>query len=94
LLNSHYEKFDDHLRKSITQAFQFLLISQRNSRNLSQYELSKRCGFSRQYISLVESGKKTPSLSFTLSFAEGFDMRAEDFILMLIEKVLYYESLP
>ncbi len=82
-----------HLEKSIIHAFQFLLLKQRNSKNMTQYEFSKKCGFSRQYLSLVESGKRIPTLDFAFNVAEEFGMSVEGFIQMLIEKVSYYEEL-
>jgi transcriptional regulator with XRE-family HTH domain len=94
LPDSYYEELDKRLRKSIIQAFQFWLISYRNSRNMSQDEFSRKCGFSRQYISLVESGKRTPSIDFLFNISESFGIDVEELMHTLVEKVLYYESLP
>lgn len=83
----------EHLRKSIKHAFQFLLCKQRHLRNLSQYQLSRKCGLSRQYLSLIEAGKRVPAFEFIYCFAYGLDMNIEDFLHMLVEKVDYYENL-
>lgn len=55
------EKFGNHLKKI------------RESKSISQESLSKRSGLSRTYISLVENGKKNPTLTtiFRLSKALG-----------------------
>ncbi|MCL2100161.1 MAG: helix-turn-helix transcriptional regulator [Fibromonadales bacterium] len=87
------EKSNNHLRKSIEQAFRFVLPRQRCIKKMSQYEFSKKCGFSRQYISLIESGKRMPKLEFVFNFADGFDMKIQDFMHLLVEKVVYYEEL-
>ena len=60
---------------------------------MTQCEFSRKCGFSRQYISLVESGKRVPTLDFAFNIAESLGISAEDFIQMLVEKVAYYEEL-
>ncbi|MDR3000679.1 MAG: helix-turn-helix domain-containing protein [Fibromonadaceae bacterium] len=82
-----------HLRKSIEQALRFVLPCQRSIKKMSQHEFSKKCGFSRQYISLVESGKRIPKLEFILCFASGFDMSLQDFTHLLVERVIFYEDL-
>jgi transcriptional regulator with XRE-family HTH domain len=81
------------LYKAISQAFQFLLLSQRNRKNLSQYKYARKCGLSRQYVSLVEGGKRQPALNFISKIAYGFDMSFEDFMFLLIEKISYYKEL-
>jgi len=80
-------------RKPIKQAFQYLLANQRNSKNMSQNAFSKKCGFTRQYISLVESGKRMPSFDFAINMAEVFEIDTKDFLLLLIDKISYYENL-
>jgi len=80
-------------RKPIQQAFQYLLAKHRKSKNMSQNAFSKKCGFTRQYISLVESGKRMPSFDFAINMAEVFEIEAKDFILLLFDKISYYENL-
>ena len=83
-----------YLRSTVTKALQFVLSSQRGCRKMSQYQLSRKCGISRQYLSMVESGKRIPTLSFTLNMARGFDMNIEDFMGLLVEKVSDYNKKP
>jgi len=73
-------------------AFQYLLVNQRTSKNMSQNAFSKKCGFTRQYISLVESGKRMPSFDFALNMALIFEISIKDFMHMLVDKISYYES--
>jgi len=80
-------------RKSIIQAFQFLLSDQRCSKNMTQNAFSKKCGFTRQYISLVEGGQRMPSFDFALNMAQVFEINAKDFMSQLVDKISYYENL-
>ena len=87
------KKTNIHLRMSIIQALQFLLINQRKGKDTSQNEFSRKCGLSRQYIAHVERGRRMPAFDFIFSIAEGFDMDIKDFMQMLVEKILYYKNL-
>jgi len=70
-----------------------LLSKLRNSKNMTQNAFSKKCGFSRQYVSLVESGQRMPSLDFALNMASVFDFNIKDFMILLIDTILYYENI-
>ena len=43
-----------------------LLRSERESRGVSGYELAKRCGLSQSTMSLLDRGKRTPTLDTVL----------------------------
>ncbi len=43
----------------------------REKLGLSQEKLAERCGFDRTYISMLERGKRNPSLINLLKLAEG-----------------------
>jgi putative transcriptional regulator len=50
----------------------------RAERNLSQAELAKMAGVSRQTINAVETGKYDPSLPLAFKLADLFDQRIEE----------------
>jgi putative transcriptional regulator len=50
----------------------------RLERDLSQGELAKAMGVSRQTINSIETGKYTPSLPLALALARFFDVQVEE----------------
>lgn len=46
---------------------------QREALGLSQEKLADRCGFDRTYISMLERGKRNPSLLNLLRLADGLE---------------------
>lgn len=46
---------------------------QRETLGLSQEKLADRCGFDRTYISMLERGKRNPSLLNLLRLADGLE---------------------
>lgn len=48
--------------------------AQREKLGLSQEKLAERCGFDRTYISMLERGKRNPSLLNLLKLAEGLQL--------------------
>jgi len=69
-----------------------LLINYRNRKNMSQRDFADKCKVSRQYISLIESGRRMPMLDFVFSIADGFDMNLKEFMNMLIDRISYYNK--
>jgi len=53
----------------------------RNERKLTQEQLSKRVGVSRQSIVAIETGKYDPSLDLAFKLAREFDCTIEDIFL-------------
>ncbi|ACV69804.1 transcriptional regulator, XRE family (plasmid) [Desulfohalobium retbaense DSM 5692] len=47
--------------------------SRRKQLGLSQEKLADKCGFDRTYISMVERGKRNPSLLNLLKIAKGLE---------------------
>lgn len=46
---------------------------QREKLGFSQEKLAERCGFDRTYISMLERGKRNPSLLNLLKLADGLE---------------------
>jgi transcriptional regulator with XRE-family HTH domain len=59
---------------------------------MSQCDFAKKCKVSRQYISLIESGRRMPMLDFVFNIAYGFDMNLKDFMMVLIDRISYYKK--
>lgn len=53
----------------------------RNERNMTQEQLSKRVGVSRQSIVAIETGKYDPSLTLAFKLAKEFNCAIEDVFL-------------
>lgn len=52
---------------------QFDLKEYRMKRDVTQEEVAKECGIKRSYYSMIETGKRTPSVSVAKRLAEYFD---------------------
>lgn len=50
------------------------LVDARNSCNLTQSELSKRCGINQADISKIENGTRNPTIKLLARLAAGMDM--------------------
>ena len=57
----------------------------RAARGLSQRDLAQKAGFSTSYISLVEQGKREPSLSGIKKLTEALSLPRDLLILLAIE---------
>ncbi|MCL1956736.1 MAG: helix-turn-helix transcriptional regulator [Fibromonadales bacterium] len=75
------------ISRNLINAFRKLLCDERKKRNLSQFELSERCGLSRQTISLFESGKRVPTLISLFQLSKGLNMSSIKFLSLLIKKI-------
>ena len=65
-------KFDDH--EVFCSAFRKLMISIRRDWLVTQRQLSKVSGLTRQFISMLECGKRVPSFETFCALALGLDM--------------------
>ena len=61
-------------------AFGRVLQEIRRERQISQEELGFRSGYHRTYISLLERGKKSPSLQTIFRLASALNIEASDMI--------------
>lgn len=55
-----------------------LLQFQRELRGLSQAELARRCGITRQAVNVIESGRSIPSVLTAFKLAEALDCTVEE----------------
>ncbi len=61
---------------------QIRLRELRQERHLSQTELARRLGFTRQYISLIEMGRRLPGLSTLSRLTSYFDCGLDDLVVI------------
>jgi putative transcriptional regulator len=71
-------------------AFRHILLEERNRQGLTQIELAKKSGLTRQCISLMESGQASPTVLSLLRVARGLDMPAANFMLKLANRAKVY----
>jgi len=78
---------------NLMESFKNLLCEERKKRRLTQFELSKKSGLSRQTISLFESGKRVPTLLSLFHLAKGLNISPVKFLSLLVKKIEYHEHL-
>lgn len=62
------------------QAFGMVLKKLRSALNLSQEKLGFSCGLDRTFISLLERGKRQPSLTSILALADALGVPPEELL--------------
>lgn len=65
---------------SLEEAFGQVLKELRKEKGLSQEELAHESGLDRTFISLLERGKRQPSLGTIISIANVLELTASEFI--------------
>jgi transcriptional regulator with XRE-family HTH domain len=75
---------------SIEELFGSVLKKLRNDKGLSQEELGFESGYHRTYISLLERGKKSPSLKTIFQLAKALNVEPSDILEQL--QILYANS--
>lgn len=71
------------MEKNILKTFGPVLRQLRNSKNITQEELSERVGVASPYISMLESGKKYPNLEMLFKLAEGLGLKASELVISM-----------
>jgi len=71
-------------------AFGRLLRKRRTDRGLSQEALAAKAGYERAFISLVELGKRNPSLRTVFDLCAALDIRPSIFIRQ-VEKTSWFD---
>jgi len=77
---------------SLLQAFRHLLCEEREKRQLSQCELAKKSGLTRQCIALFESGQRIPTFFSLFSLARGLNMPVTKLVSLFMEKLEFYNQ--
>ena len=72
--------------QSVEKTFGQVLQQLRKERGLSQEELGFESGYHRTYISLLERGKKSPSLKTIFKLAKALDVEPSE-ILVQMQKI-------
>lgn len=62
-----------------------LLSQQRKKHKLSALQLSKLCGVSRSYITLIENGKRLPGKKVIPKLAESLNLKVNQIINWYLE---------
>ena len=75
---------------NVDQAFGQALRSLRTKRKWSQTDLALRAAVDRNYISLIELGKSSPSLGMVYRLCDALDVRPTD-VLKDVDKRLSHE---
>ena len=78
--------------RSVDELFGQVLQQFRKEKGLSQEELSFESGYHRTYISLLERGKKSPSLNTLFQLAKALNVEPSE-IMVRIQKMGVNDSL-
>jgi transcriptional regulator with XRE-family HTH domain len=73
----------DSKKSSIEELFGNVLKQLRNEKGISQEELGFESGYHRTYISMLERGKKSPSLKTIFQLAKALDVTPSDIMYRL-----------
>ena len=68
-----YMNVAEHASRTCDRVMQ-LLRAEREARGVSGYELAKRCGLSQSTMSLLDRGKRTPTLDTVLRIVAVLDV--------------------
>lgn len=75
----------------LEEALAIVLKEYRTEKNLSQEELADKCDLDRTYISLLERGKRKPTLSVIFNICDSLEVNPSAFIskieLLLKDKI-------
>lgn len=71
----------------IAQGFGIVLKNYRTDYGISQEELAGKCGLDRTYISLLERGKRSPTINTLFSIADALE-QSPSVLIKDLEKIL------
>ena len=66
--------------QKVREAFASTLRRKRNAAGLSQEELGFRAGIAMRYVSLLETGKRQPTITTSASICDALEISMRDFM--------------
>jgi transcriptional regulator with XRE-family HTH domain len=69
------------------EVFGTLLKDLRKKKSISQEKLAEKTGLNRIFISLLETGKRNPTLTTICKISQGLDIKASELLKLYEEKV-------
>lgn len=67
--------------------FGILIKDIRKNKSISQERLAEKTGLDRSFISLIERGKRVPTLTSIRKLAKALDMKASEILKLYEEKI-------
>ena len=67
--------------------FGILIRDLRKNKSISQEKLAEKTNLDRTFISLIETGKRVPTLTSICKLAKGLDIKASELLKLYEEKV-------
>lgn len=78
---------DKDATQDVRAAFATTLRHKRNEAGLSQEELGFRAGIAMRYVSLLETGKRQPTISTIASICDALDLPMSEFMKEIEERL-------
>lgn len=72
--------------------FGILIKDIRRTKPISQERLAEKAGLDRTFISLIETGKRNPTLTSICKIAKGLDLKASELLYLYEEKIVEINS--
>lgn len=70
----------DAIAQKVQDAFGVTLRKQRHALGISQEELADRAGITPVYVSLLETGRRVPTIVVVFALAKGLGIPTGDFV--------------
>lgn len=83
-------KLDDATRIAFSQT----LKEVRKDKKLSQLKLANKANLDRTFISLLERGKRGPSLNTLIVMAQALDIKTSHLVDLIEEKINFEDAAP
>jgi transcriptional regulator with XRE-family HTH domain len=72
--------------------FGILIKDLRKKKSISQEKLAEKTGLDRTFISLIETGKRIPTLTSICKLAKALDIKASELLKLYEEKIAEVQS--